>query len=285
MDIVRAIVLGVIQGLTEFLPISSSAHLIIVPWLFGWESFGLGFDIALHVGTLIAIIGYFWREFLQIGTALIDERGDLMHARMPNDPMARLGIFIAIATIPAALIGVLGEAAIDTFFHGDSISDVAIIVIAVVLILLGILLAIADRRSSASDRPEGPAGVTLRDAVIIGIAQSFALIPGASRSGSTITAGLFVGMSRPDAARFSFLLGVPLIVGAGFKKGIDLVQEGISSDELTLLLVGMASAAAVGYLAIAGLLRFLRTRSTDVFAVYRVGLGLMLIVLVIAGVR
>jgi undecaprenyl-diphosphatase len=274
-----------IQGLTEFLPISSSAHLIIVPWLFGWEPFGLAFDIALHVGTLLAIIGYFWREFLQIGTALVDERGELRQARMPVNPMARLGIFIAIATIPAALIGVLGESAIDRTFHDGSISDTAIIVIAVVLIALGILLAIADRRSSASNRPEGPAAVTLRDAVIIGFAQSFALIPGASRSGSTITAGLFVGMSRPDAARFSFLLGVPLILGAGLKKGIDLTQEGVSGDDLTLILVGMASAAAVGYLAIAGLLRFLRTRSTDIFALYRLGLGLTLIALVIAGVR
>lgn len=285
MDIVRAAVLGVIQGLTEFLPISSSAHLIIVPWLFGWEPFGLAFDIALHVGTLLAIIGYFWREFLQIGTALVNERRELLRGQMPIDPMARLGIFIAIATIPAAIVGVLGESAIDRAFHDGSISDRAIIVIAAVLILLGILLAIADRRSSASRRPEGPAAVTLRDAIIIGIAQSFALIPGASRSGSTITAGLFVGMSRPDAARFSFLLGVPLILGAGLKKGSDLAQEGVSSDEVTLILVGMTSAAAVGYLAIAGLLRFLRTRSTDIFAIYRVGLGLTLIGLVIAGVR
>lgn len=145
MDLFRALVLGIVQGLTEFLPISSSAHLIIIPWLFGWEPFGLAFDVALHLGTLAAILVYFRHDLREVASGLADGRGELMGGHLPADPMARLGVFIVIATIPAALAGLFGEGAIDSFFHDDPLPNEAIVVIAVVLLLLGVALEAADR--------------------------------------------------------------------------------------------------------------------------------------------
>ena len=281
MDIVRAILLGVVQGLTEFLPISSSGHLIIVPWLFGWEPFGLAFDVALHLGTLAAVLTYFRHELIAIPRGLIKERETLSRGRLPVDPMARLGIFIIIATMPAAFAGLAAEGAIDRAFHGDPISRTAIAVIAIVLIIVGILLEIADRYGNV--RMQSGDGVTLRQAVIIGFAQALALIPGASRSGTTITAGLFVGLSRPDAARFSFLLGAPVIAGAGLKQMTELATGGLGDVGLDVFAAGILAAAITGYAAIAGLLRFLQRRPVTVFVVYRIVLGVGLLILLAAG--
>lgn len=283
MDILRAILLGIVQGLTEFLPISSSAHLIIIPWAFGWEPFGLAFDVALHLGTLAAILVYFRHELIAIPRGLIHERGELSHARLPADPMARLGIFILIATMPAAFAGVLAEGTIDRAFHGDPISRTAIAVIAIVLVVVGLVLEVADRRGNV--RVRSGDDVTLRQAIIIGLAQALALLPGASRSGTTITAGLFVGLSRADAARFSFLLGVPIIAGAGLKQAAELATNGLGDVGLDVFAVGVVTAALTGYAAIAGLLRFLQRRPVTVFVVYRVVLGIGLLLLLAGGFR
>lgn len=279
VDVLRAIVLGAVQGLTEFLPISSSAHLIIVPWLFGWEESGLTFDVALHLGTLVAVLVYFRREIAQIAVAV--PRG-LIERRPLADPMARLGWIIILGSIPAAIAGFIAADAIDSFFHGGSGGDTAIVLVALLMIALGALLALAEQVAK-HDRPVDC--ITARDGLVVGMAQALALLPGVSRSGSTITAALFRGLQRDAAARFSFLLGIPAIVGAGVFETRSLLETGLAPGEEQVFLAGMATAAIVGYLAIAFLLRYLRTRSTMIFVVYRLGLGVLLLALVATGVR
>lgn len=285
-DILKAIVLGAVQGLTEFLPISSSVHLIIVPWLFGWEPFGLAFDVALHIGTLSAVLIYFYRDLREIVLGVLRGLPDIAHGRFPSDPMGRIGVFLGLASFPAAIVGLLAESAIDEYFHQDPISTTAITISAVVLIVMGLLLGVADRygrRRTASNREFRTIG--LGDALLVGCAQAFALLPGVSRSGSTITAGLFAGLSRPVAARFSFLLGVPIVMAAGLAETIDLAREGIPADERGIFIAGVLTAALVGYLAVAGLMRFLQNRTVDVFVIYRVALGVFLLGVVASGVR
>jgi undecaprenyl-diphosphatase len=285
-DLLKAIILGAVQGLTEFLPISSSVHLIVVPWLFGWEPFGLAFDVALHLGTLTAVLIYFYRDLREIILGTLRGLPDLAHGRFPNDPMGRLGIFIALGSIPAAIVGLLANDAIDEYFHQDPVSDTAIAISATVLILMGLLLGAADRYGKRHMRPDRDIRtIGLGDALIVGCAQAFALLPGVSRSGSTITAGLFTGLSRPVAARFSFLLGVPIVMAAGLVEMIDLAREGIPAGERGVFVAGVLTAAIVGYIAIAGLMRFLQHRSVDVFVIYRIVLGLSLLSLVAAGFR
>lgn len=279
MDVLRAIVLGAVQGLTEFLPISSSAHLIIVPWLFGWEESGLTFDVALHLGTLVAVLVYFWREIAQIAVAV--PRG-LIERRPLADPMARLGWIILLGSIPAAIAGFIAADAIDSFFHGGDGGNTAIVLVALLMIALAVLLALAERIAKHERSFEC---VTGRDGLVVGLAQALALLPGVSRSGSTITAALFRGLQRDAAARFSFLLGIPAIVGAGVFETRSLLETGLAPGEEQVFLAGMATAAIVGYLAIAFLLRYLRTRSTMIFVVYRLGLGMLLLALVATGVR
>ena len=279
MDVLRAIVLGAVQGLTEFLPISSSAHLIIVPWLFGWEESGLTFDVALHLGTLVAVLVYFWREIAQIAVAV--PRG-LIERRPLADPMARLGWIILLGSIPAAIAGFIAADAIDSFFHGGDGGNTAIVLVALLMIALAVLLALAERIAKHERSFEC---VTGRDGLVVGLAQALALLPGVSRSGSTITAALFRGLQRDAAARFSFLLGIPAIVGAAVFETRSLLETGLAPGEEQVFLAGMATAAIVGYLAIAFLLRYLRTRSTMIFVVYRLGLGMLLLALVATGVR
>ncbi|MDI3339204.1 MAG: undecaprenyl-diphosphatase UppP [Sphaerobacter sp.] len=279
MDVLRAIILGAVQGLTEFLPISSSAHLIIVPWLFGWEESGLAFDVALHLGTLTAVLVYFRAELLQIAVAV--PRG-LVQRRPFADPMARLGWIILLGSIPAAVVGFVANDAIDSFFHAGEGGNTAIVVVALLLITLGAVLAVAERVARHCRPMEC---VDARDGFLVGLAQTLALLPGVSRSGSTITAGLFLGLKRDAAARFSFLLGVPAIVGAGALELSTLLARGLTAAEGRTFIAGMVTAAVVGYLAIAFLLRYLRTRSTLIFIVYRFGLGLLLLLLVATRVR
>ena len=198
--------------------------------------------------------------------------------------MGRLGLFIAVATIPAALAGLLFESMIDEYFHQDPVSASAMVVLALLLIGMGLLLGVADRFGQR--RPgRGLRQVTFLTALFVGLAQMLAIVPGASRSGSTITAGLFAGLERATAARFSFLLGVPIILGAGLKEMLDLVQEGIPASERGIFVAGVLAAAVVGYFAIAGLIRFLQHHSTDIFVVYRIALGVTLLLLIAVGVR
>ncbi|ACZ39447.1 undecaprenyl-diphosphatase UppP [Sphaerobacter thermophilus] len=279
MDVLRAIVLGAVQGLTEFLPISSSAHLIIIPWLFGWEESGLTFDVALHLGTLVAVLVYFRREIFQIAVAV--PRG-LIERRPLADPMARMGWIIILGSIPAAIVGFVANDTIDSFFHGGAGGNTAIVLVALLLIALGALLALAERVAKHCRPVEC---INAGDGLVVGLAQALALLPGVSRSGSTITAALFRGLQRDAAARFSFLLGIPAIVGAGVLETRSLMETGLAPGEGQSFLAGMATAAIVGYLAIAFLLRYLRTRSTMIFVVYRLGLGVLLLALVATGVR
>lgn len=274
MGVLEAILLGVIQGLTEFLPISSSAHLLIVPWLFGWPEPGLAFNVALHLGTLVAVVTYFWRDLVAMAAGLL--RG-LRTRRWTADLDARLALIIAIGSIPAAVAGFLGSDALDAYFHSGGGGDRAIMVSALLLIGLGLLLALAEwlarHRRELSD-------VNAWDGIVVGLAQALALLPGVSRSGSTITAGLFLGLRREAAARFSFLLGVPAIAGAGLLEGVKLLQAGLPAEERVIFAAGTVSAAVVGYLAIAFLLRFLQWYSTMVFVAYRLILGLVLLAVV-----
>ncbi|MBA2753065.1 MAG: undecaprenyl-diphosphate phosphatase [Chloroflexia bacterium] len=294
MSILQAIVLGIVQGLTEFLPISSSAHLSIVPWLLGWDEPGLAFDAALHLGTLTAVFTYFWRDLFGMARALPpalpraipllrDPSPAFPHPASTGDQQARLALLIGVGTVPGLLAGYFGESTLEGFFHGDDGQQSrAILVSAVLLIAVGLLLWVAERVAA---HHRTLTHLTWRDAVTIGLAQATALVPGVSRSGATLIAGLFIGLSRPEALRFSFLLGTPLILGAGLKSVLDTVQNGMSGTEVTTFLVGGITSALVGFAAIAGLLRFVRTSTFSVFVIYRIALGLSLLVLLAVGFR
>lgn len=270
ITIFEAIVLGVVQGLAEFLPISSSGHLILVPWLLGWPSHGLVFDLALHLGTSIALLGYFWRDWLVLATAVI--RG-LVDARARASHQWRLAWLIAIGCIPAAIVGMVFEDLIEATFRQPAL-------IAVLLIAFGLVLLVAD---VVGKRERSLEQVTLTDALVIGCAQVLALAPGVSRSGITMTAGLFRGLDRGTAARFSFLLSAPITVAAALYKLRVLVREPLTASETVGFLVGIVTAAVVGALAIGFLLRYLQRQPVNVFVWYRVGAGLLVLALVYAG--
>jgi undecaprenyl-diphosphatase len=277
----QAIVLGIVQGLTEFLPVSSSAHLLVVPWLLGWESPGLAFDAALHLGTLAAVLVYFWRDLLAMALAFpraIRRPYAILRSGDSADVMPRLALLIAIGTVPGLIVGLLGEGTIDAVYHPGGVApDAVIVAVAVASIALALLLLAAER---TAQHVRGMASLTVRDGLIIGLAQTLALIPGVSRSGATITAGLFRDLTRVDAARFSFLLGVPIIAAAGAKGLIDTLTSGLDAGQLAVFAVGVAVSALAGFVAIWGLLRYLQRASTAVFIVYRIVLGIVLIVLV-----
>ena len=248
----QALVLGILQGLGEFLPISSSGHLIVAPWLLGWPVQSLAFDVALHVGTLGAVLYAFigdWKTIL----------GRAWHGLRQGNPLAepegRLLGMLALASIPAAVAGLLLEDWAETVFRSPAL-------VATDMALLGVLLYFADRRA---DRAHEPRPVTLRDALLIGCAQALALVPGVSRSGATITMGLFLGYRREEAARFSFLLATPITFGAALLKVPHLFEAG----DLGPVLIGMVAAGVVGFLSIRVLLAYVRTRTYRPFVVYR----------------
>jgi len=272
----QALVLGIVQGLTEFLPISSSAHLILVPWLFGWPEPGLAFNVALHLGTLSAVLVYFSRDLLTIARGWLT---GLAQRRPLGSPEARIGWAVLIGSVPAGVVGVLLNDAIDQYFHSGGGGTLAIGLTAVLLMALGAALWLAER---AGRRSRSLTEVGLRDGFLVGVAQALALLPGVSRSGSTITAGLFLGFQRAAAARFSFILGIPAIVGAGMLETMHLLRTGLPASERTLFVVGMAASAVTGFLAIAFLLRFLQRRSTAVFVLYRFLLGVFILVWLVA---
>ncbi|MCZ6765528.1 MAG: undecaprenyl-diphosphatase UppP [bacterium] len=266
MDFLRAIILGVVQALTEFLPVSSSAHLILFREWLGFDSVdGLTFDVALHVGTLLAIVTYFRREM----RGLVRGAGRLVtRPGIRNDVNQRLVVFIVAATIPAALAG---------FFLDDWIEAQvrSLAVIVVTLIVGGILFIIADRYAKPLRKLDG---LSFTGAMLIGVAQSIALIPGVSRSGITIVAGMSQKLGRVEAARFSFLLSVPILIGAGLKKGIDVSSNALSGGELGLLAVGVLTSAVAGWIVIRFLLRFLQSHGLALFAYYRFVLAVVILV-------
>ncbi len=284
MDLFQALALGLVQGLTEFLPISSSAHLIIVPWLFGWNNRALNsiqFDVALHMGTLLAILVYFAPDWRRLIFAFLQS---VLERRIGSDPDRRIVWYIIFATVPAFLVGVLAESRIDALFHDPSNLRGGLLIIAVMMLVMGALLLFAERIGKHS---LGMENITLSTALGIGVAQALALVPGVSRSGSTITAGLFLGLKREAAARFSFLLSTPIVLGAGLKKLYDVlkVPEGIPVDQTSGFLIGFLASAISGFLCIFFLMRYLQRRSTAPFIWYRFMLGLGLLALLLFGFR
>ena len=249
MTIWQAVVMGIVQGLGEFLPISSSAHLVLVPWLFRWHDPGLTFDMALHLGTLDAVIAYFWRDWVNLIKGLF--------------------WYLVIATIPGALIGLLLEDKAETVFRNPSL-------IAVMLILLGIILFWADRRSKKLTDVNS---ITLGQSLLIGVSQALAIIPGVSRSGITMTTGLLFGLTREGAARFSFLLSAPVILGAGVVKAPEIIANpGMVNAPF---LVGMLVSAISGMAAIGFLLKYVQTKNYLPFVWYRFLLGAIVLLVVL----
>ena len=257
MDYFRAAILGIVQGLAEFLPISSSGHLILVPALFNWPDQGLAFDVGLHMGTLLALLVYFWRDWWQMGRAsLADIRVHSLHFR-EHSQRSQLLWLIVIGSVPTAIVGLLFDDWIE-----DNLRQPWLVAIA--LAGVGTVMLIADRRSKCERTLES---LSVVDVVLIGVAQSAALFPGVSRSGATITMGLFRDFTRGAAARFAFLLGTPAFVGAAVLKSSEL--SSLSNHEVLELLIGFAFSGAVGFLVIHYLMRFLRTRTLMPFVIYR----------------
>lgn len=271
MSLIQDAVLGVVQGLTEFLPISSTAHLRIVPAFLGWEDPGAAFTAVTQLGTMAAVLVFFWGDLVRIGRAWL---GSVAARRRPVDLDARMGWYILIGTIP---IGVLGLA----FRHQIGNGARNLVVIGVSLIALGLLLLLAE---TLGRRERGIDSLRLRDGIVIGFAQAAALVPGVSRSGATITGGLLLGLDRPAAARFSFLLSVPAIVLSGAFEFIGLVRDGTGGTTYGGLALATGLAFIVGYASIAFLMEFLESHSTGVFVAYRVWLGLLVLTLAGAGV-
>lgn len=255
MNLLQAIVLGIVQGATEFIPVSSHGHLLLVPWLLGWEEPGLLFDTILHWGTLVAVVAFFWRDFTSIAASVVR---DLLRRQPLASADSRLGWLVVLATIPAALIGYLFEDQLETLFT-DPVS------VAVSLMISGGILWVSE---TLGNRMRDLKAVNGTDALAIGIAQAVSILPAISRSGATIATGLARGLERPAAARFSFLMSAPIVFGAGLLKVLDVAETGVPSDTLVLMVAGFIAAMVTGYLCIAFLLRFLATRSLRTFAVY-----------------
>ena len=254
----QAFILGMVQGLTEFLPVSSSAHLVLVPWLLRWNDPGLAFDVALHLGTLLALLIYYWREW-----------ADMMLSIVRPDPASRrLLRLLMVASIPGAIIGLLLEKQAETVFRSPAL-------IACTLALMGLVLWIADVRAPQSKKMSG---LSFGDAILIGLSQALAIIPGVSRSGSTITAARILGVEREDAANFSFLMATPIIAGAGLHEAPKILHAGINSA----MVLGFVSSAIFGVIAIAALVKFVRTRTYQPFAWYRIALAILVIAIFFA---
>ncbi len=268
----QALVMGVVQGLTEFLPVSSSAHLILVPRVLGWDNAFIlspAFDATLHLGTLVALIAYFWRDLWRFFVAFLRLMRD---RQIAGDLDRKIALLLAISIIPGALLGVGLESFVDTFFREQ------LLVVCGLLVVGAAVLFIAERfarhtRDMGELRPI--------DALGIGLAQAFALFPGISRSGITISAGLLLGLKRDAAARFSFLMATPIIAGAGLWKLRELVGGGAVAFDGAALAAGLIAAAISGLVAIWFLLAYLRRASTDLFGLYRVGAAIVFGVLVL----
>jgi undecaprenyl-diphosphatase len=281
LPIYQVVILAIVQGLAEFIPVSSSGHLIIVRRLLGWNELSpaheLTFDVALHFGTLLSVLFYFRRTWVQIIRAALGGKvvrfseagGTDQNLTADEQREERLLLwFLAIATIPGAIAGKLLEHSAEDYFREH------IFLIAGALIVVALLMWWGEK---VGELRKPLTGINFADALIVGCAQAFALIPGVSRSGSTITAGLFRNMTREAAVRFSFLLSTPLIAGAALLKAHELRKEGLPAEMHMPFLVGVLISAVVGYVAIAWLIRYLQSNSLKVFIVYRIVVGLIVI--------
>jgi undecaprenyl-diphosphatase len=271
LDLLEAIFLGVVQGLTEFLPVSSSGHLLLAQYFLGLnqDRFGLPFDVALHLGTLVAVVSFFWRDLVAMALAFV--RSLSPRGRNLADPNQRLAYLILASTIPAAVIGFFLEGLFETTVRSPW-------VVVFNLVAVGILFIVGEAVGSRSRRADK---LRFPEAVGIGLAQAAALVPGVSRSGATITIGLFLGLRREEAARFSFLMSVPIIAGAGALQLAEVASEGLDAKSAVMFGAGFVSSAGVGYLAIRFFLRFIVHHSLRVFAYYRFGLALLVAVLLL----
>jgi len=269
MEIVAAIVLGIIQGLTEFLPISSSAHLILVPWFFGWDPQGLVFDVSLHVGTAIAVVAFFWRDWVLLAREAFK---GLLERNPFGNAQRKLAWFIIVGTIPAGVIGIMFEETVENTLRSP-------LVPVFTLVVFGLLLYYAEKKSRRNRELNS---YTLADAIWIGCAQAVALIPGVSRSGVTITTAMLRNSDRTSAARFSFLLSTPVILGAGLLNALKLFKYVNGADEnvvsFAVMGAGVIAAAATGILCIKFFLRYLARGSFLPFAVYRLLLAAVILI-------
>jgi len=267
MNNLHALILGALQGLTEVLPISSSAHLLLVPRILGWPESGLTFDVALHLGSMLALSLYFWRDICDM---LYNFFGSISGKGLQTSG-SRLPWYIIIGTVPAAIVGKTLEEPIEKMFRQSPL------LICTFLIAFGLLLAFADTTGAKRWKLDR---MDLKAAVLIGLAQCLALIPGVSRSGITITAALLIGYNRETAARFSFLLSLPIVFGAAILKAGHLLKDGIPAGDTAPLLIGIASSAVFGYLSVAFLLKLVQRHSLYPFVWYRLVAGAVFLLLV-----
>ncbi len=276
--IVESIILGLVQGATEFIPVSSSAHLIIVPWLFGWTDpalTSLPFDVALHLGTLTAVLAFFARDWVRLIRAFLQS---ILERRVNPDPDRRLAWLLIIGTIPGAIAGFLFEGAIDDLFHkpGTPISATAMLVMAAIIAGFGLILLLADRLARHTKSMEK---LTLVQTILIGLSQALAIFPGVSRAGATVASGLAIGFKRDDAARFSFLLSAPIIAGVGAKSLWDVISDAgsgaLSGNAPVLFAAGFLAAAVSGFFCMRFLVTYLQKHPINVFAYYRWGLAII----------
>ena len=270
LELIEAVILGVVQGLTEFLPVSSSGHLLLGQYFLGLDQnrFGLSFDVALHMGTLLAVVSYFWRDLMRMAFAFSRSFGRM---DLVNDPDQRLAYLVIASTVPAALIGFLFEG-----FFENTVRSPWVVVFNFVLV--GVLFLVAEAAGSHSRRASK---LGFGEAVGIGLAQATALVHGISRSGATITLGLFLGLRREEAARFSFLMSIPIIAGAGGLKLAEVLSSGMSTHEWLLFITGFFTSALVGYFTIRFLLAYLTQHSLRAFAYYRFAVAAIVAVLLI----
>lgn len=277
MELIRAVILGFVQGATEFIPVSSSGHLVIIPWLLGWTHSSLLFDAIVHWGTLVAIFLVFWRDFWQMITAGLQS----IFKRSLADPMARLAWFIVVGSVPAAVFGLAFEDFIESLFEGE----IAPLVAGVSLLITAGLLSGSELMTKRLSNTREVESMKWADAIVIGLAQVLALLPGVSRSGSTIAAGLARGITRESAARFSFLLGTPAFLGAGLLQIGDALAEDASvlAMEGPALIAGFVVSAITGFVAIRFMLAYLRNNSLYAFATYCLAAGLAVIGLYLFG--
>jgi len=270
--ILQAVVIGIVQGLTEFLPISSSAHLILLPKFLGWDDPFLNsavFDVMLHLGTLVGMVFVLWPDLVRITRGTL---ASIRYRSFDGDPERRLGWRLLVSVIPAALLGAALESFFDTFFREMPIAIAGLVLLGAGALWLG------ERHGR---RQRTLRDLHLRDAIVVGGAQALALFPGISRSGITIAAGLYLGLERPAAARFGFLIGVPIIAGAGLWK-LRSLAGGVADFQPLVLVAGVLGSAVAGFLAVTFLLRYLQNHSTAVFIAYRVALAVVIVIWALA---
>lgn len=265
MDLLEAFILGLVQGATEYIPVSSSAHLVLVPWLLGWPDASFAFEVLVQWGTLVGVFFFFWQDIWAIAKAVLQ---GLAQGRPFGTVEAKLGWFVVIATLPAVVLGLAFKDFFESFFAEP-------MYVGAFLILTAILLVVAEQLGSRTRSLEN---FTWLDALIVGFWQAAAIMPGISRSGATIGGAVLQGFDRTSAARFSFLMSIPALLGAGFVALFDLVDQGSIATELPAISVGFVAAAVSGYACIRWLLHYLQRHSLYVFAAYCLALSILSLV-------